>query len=76
MGHRDIYEPWSAELEVFHNPLATHPFPKELLREATHWIDNGNEIVCEAFYEPQILQSRTVVQPLLIPPLPREVLHC
>ena len=71
--YRDLwpqgYEPWSAELEVFHNPLASHPFPKGLLREATHWIDNGHEIICEAFYETQILQSRTIVQPISDPPI-------
>lgn len=61
------YEPWSAELEVFHNPLATHPFPKDLLREATHWIDNGREIVCKAFYETQILQSKTFIKPIADP---------
>lgn len=64
--YRDLwpqgYEPWSAELEVFHNPLASQPFSKELLPEATHWIDHGDEIRCEAYYETQILSSLTIIQ--------------
>lgn len=31
------YEPWSAEMEVFHNPFTRHPAPHDLLPEATHW---------------------------------------
>jgi hypothetical protein len=38
------YEPWSAELEVFHNPFARYPVPFELLPEATHWFDKDGEI--------------------------------
>lgn len=64
--YRDLwpqgYEPWSAELEVFHNPQANHPFPKGVLPEATHWTLERDELLCEAFYETQILRSRTLVQ--------------
>jgi len=56
------YEPWSAELEVFHNPFARHPISKELLPEATHWFEKNGEIVCSAFYETSILWSRTTNQ--------------
>jgi hypothetical protein len=30
------YEPWSAELEVFHNPYARYPVPFELVPEGKH----------------------------------------
>lgn len=65
--YRDLwpqgYEPWSAELEVFHNPLARNPLDRDMLPEATHWFVRGQETICEAFYETQILHSRTFVQP-------------
>jgi hypothetical protein len=53
------YEPWSAELEVFHNPFARYPIPNELLPEATHWRLIDGEVACSAFYEASILRSRT-----------------
>jgi len=56
------YEPWSAEMEVFHNPFALHPTPRELLPEATHWIEQQGEVNCESFYETSILWSRTLIQ--------------
>ncbi len=56
------YEPWSAELEVFHNPYARYPVPFELLPEATHWFDQDGEIMCSAVYEHSILSSRTIIQ--------------
>lgn len=55
------YEPWTAEMEVFHNPYARHPTPHELLPEATHWFERGGEIECEAFYETSILWSQTLI---------------
>ena len=55
------YEPWSAELEVFHNPHAHHPVPFELVPEATHWFDQDGEIMCSAFYERSILWSQTLI---------------
>jgi hypothetical protein len=54
-------EPWSAELEVFHNPYARHPIPHELLPEATHWRMIGGEVLCASFYEVAILSSRTLI---------------
>lgn len=56
------YEPWSAELEVFHNPYARHPLPRELVPEATHWCEDDREIICEAYYETSILWSKTIIQ--------------
>jgi hypothetical protein len=56
------YEPWSAELEVFHNPYARNPIPLELLREATHWFKNDDgEMICEAYYETSILWSMSQI---------------
>jgi hypothetical protein len=57
------YEPWSADLEVFHNPHAKYPFPRSLLPEATHWFQQGDDIVCESHYETAILNSMTLVMP-------------
>ena len=42
------YEPWNAELEVFHNPFAKHPIPLDILPEACHWIDEDGEKVCRS----------------------------
>jgi len=56
------YEPWCAELEVFHNPYAKHPVKLELLPEATHWFEKNGEIVCSSFYETAILCSKTIIQ--------------
>jgi hypothetical protein len=55
------YEPWSAELEVFHNPYARHPVPFELVPEATHWFDEHGEMTCSAVYEHSILWSQTLI---------------
>ncbi len=63
------YEPWSAELDVFHNPFARHPVPHELLPQATHWFDQHGERVCRSFYEPSILWSTTYITAGDKPPL-------
>ena len=54
-------EPWSAELEVFHNPFARHPVAFDLLPEATHWFDQDGEMICSTIYEHSILWSRTMI---------------
>jgi len=56
------YEPWSAELEVFHNPFARHPVPFDLVPEATHWFDQDSEKICRSHYEHSILSSTTFTQ--------------
>ena len=63
------YEPWSAELEVFHNPFSRYPVPFELLPEATHWFEQDGEKVCGSFYETSILWSQTRIQDASEPPL-------
>ena len=55
------YEPWSAELEVFHNPFARNPVPFELLPEATHWFEEDGERLCRSFYATSILWSQTII---------------
>ncbi|WP_236469629.1 hypothetical protein [Pseudomonas syringae] len=57
------YEPWSADLEVFHNPYAKHPFPRTLLPEANHWFQGGGNIECASHYKTAILSSQTLVLP-------------
>ncbi|WP_377158397.1 hypothetical protein ACFJIX_05840 [Roseateles sp. UC29_93] len=54
-------EPWSAELEVFHNPFARHPAPRRLLPEATHWFMQDGEVVCASHYPHQILWSQSMI---------------
>lgn len=57
------YEPWCAELEVFHNPFARNPISRDLLPEATHWfLDEDGDVTCESFYETSILSSTTQIQ--------------
>jgi hypothetical protein len=60
LPHYD-YEPWSAEMEIFHNPFAQHPFPQELLPEANHWKWINDELYSQPFHEVSILKSRTLV---------------
>ncbi len=58
------YEPWSAELEMFHNPFARHPVPFELLPEATHWFEQEREKICRSAYATSILWSQTLITDL------------
>ncbi|WP_431288803.1 hypothetical protein [Roseateles chitinivorans] len=52
-------EAWCVELEVFHNPLAAHPFPFDLLPGATHWFEKDGEVVCDTIWEHSVLASTT-----------------
>jgi len=54
-------EEWSIELEVFHNPYAEYPLPRELLPFATHWYREGEELICRAHYENLVLSSVTLL---------------
>lgn len=55
------YEPWTAEMEVFHNPYARHPVSVDLLPEATHWFEQAGEWMCSSVYEASILWSQTLI---------------
>ncbi len=48
-------EQWCQELEIFHNPMATHPIDFELLPGATHWFEEGGEIVCSTIWKNSVL---------------------
>lgn len=52
-------EAWCQELEVFHNPLATHPIPFELLPGATHWFERDGDIECSTIWKNSVLASTT-----------------
>ncbi len=55
------YEPWTAEMEVFHNPNAKHPVNPALFPEATHWLLLNDEMRCQRFFKESILTSRTMI---------------
>jgi hypothetical protein len=55
-------ETWSLELEVFHNPSATIPFPFELLPECSHWfVDENGDITTRAYHKNNIISSVTTI---------------
>jgi hypothetical protein len=54
-------EAWCQELEVYHNPLATHPIDFELLPGATHWFEQDGEITCSTIWEWSVLSSVTLL---------------
>lgn len=56
------YEPWTAEMEVFHNPNAKHEINSALFPESTHWLPVDGNISCKRFYRNSILKSRTLIQ--------------
>ncbi|MBV6323753.1 hypothetical protein [Duganella violaceipulchra] len=57
-----VGETWSLELEIFHNPLADHPLPFELLPECSHWfVDENGDISTKACHKNNIMSSHTQV---------------
>lgn len=56
------YEPWTAEMEVFHNPNAKHPLDRALLPEAAHWLPVDGVMDCQTFFKNTVLRSRTLIQ--------------
>ncbi|MGV0821162.1 hypothetical protein [Martelella sp. AMO21009] len=52
-------EAWCQELEVFHNPLATHPIPFDLIPGATHWFEREGDIECSTIWANSVLSSVT-----------------
>ncbi|WIA62603.1 hypothetical protein [Stenotrophomonas sp. BIO128-Bstrain] len=54
-------EPWSAELEFFHNAYARHRVSLDLVPEATHWFDQDGDRVCRSVYKHSVLWSRTMI---------------
>lgn len=52
-------EAWCQELEVFHNPLAKHPIPFDLIPGATHWFERDGNIECSTIWANSVLSSIT-----------------
>ena len=52
-------EAWCQELEVFHNPLAAHPIPFDLIPGATHWFERDGDIECSTIWANSVLSSVT-----------------
>lgn len=42
-------EKWCQELEIFHNPMATHPINYDLLPGATHWFESEEKLSVRQF---------------------------
>lgn len=61
------YEPWTAEIEIFHNPNAKNPISPALFPEATHWLPINGKIICKRYFEHSILKSQTKIQPSHMP---------
>lgn len=55
-------EAWCQELEVFHNPLATHPIPFDLIPGATHWFECNGHIECRTMWANLVISSVTHLQ--------------
>ncbi|MDH0131760.1 hypothetical protein N7381_00655 [Pseudomonas asiatica] len=55
-------EAWCQELEVFHNPLATHPIPFDLIPGATHWFERDGDIECSTIWANSVISSITYLQ--------------
>lgn len=64
------YEPWTAEMEVFHNPNAKHPIDPALFPEADHWLPVDGVMDCKRYFKHSILKSRTLIIPAS-DPIPR-----
>ena len=50
-------EEWCQELEVFHNPLASHPIGFDLLPGATHHFELDGELVFRSIWEHTVIAS-------------------
>lgn len=61
------YEPWTAEIEVFHNPGAKHPIDPSLFPEASHWLPVEGAMDCKRFFKHSILMSQTLIQDASMP---------
>ncbi|HGY1597920.1 TPA: hypothetical protein ACNVTV_005794, partial [Citrobacter freundii] len=60
------YEPWTSEIEIFHNPNAENPINSTLFPEATHWLPVNGEIICKRFFKQSILKSQTIIHTQMI----------
>jgi len=52
-------EAWCQELEVYHNPQATHPILFDLIPGATHWFEKDGDIECSTIWANSVIASIT-----------------
>jgi hypothetical protein len=52
-------EAWCQELEVYHNPLAIHPIPFDLIPGATHWFERNGDVEFSTIWANSVLSSVT-----------------
>jgi hypothetical protein len=52
-------EAWCQELEVYHNPLAAHPIPFDLIPGATHWFERDGDVECSTMWANSVISSIT-----------------
>src|SRR3546814_18092173 len=55
-------EAWCQEMEVYHNPLAAHPIPFDLIPGATHWFERDGEVECSTIWMNSVISSVTRLQ--------------
>ena len=55
-------EAWCQELEVYHNPLAAHPIPFDLVPGATHWFERDGDVQCSTIWANSVISSITQLQ--------------
>jgi hypothetical protein len=54
-------ERWCLELEIYHNPKALHPIPRQFFPGATHFFERGGEILFQGPWERRVLASVTAL---------------
>ena len=54
-------EAWCQELEIYHNPLATHPIPISLVPGATHWFEDNEDLESKSMWDNSVMTSITQV---------------
>ena len=55
-------ENWSLALEIYHNPYAKYPLPRNVFPMATHWFEEDGDIVFRTPYKNCLLSSVTHLQ--------------
>lgn len=60
-------EAWCQELEVYHNPLATHPIAFDLIPGATHWFERDGDVECNTIWANSVIASITHLRSSPVP---------
>ena len=58
---------------MFHNPLAKHPIPFDLIPGATHWFERDGDIECSTIWANSVLSSITQLRMAGKPAITSEV---